>query len=188
MTFVDTLIALIVLGGLVIGYRKGLTKQLASIVSWVAGIVICLFMGDWARETLLTLNPEAANWPMPGITVKAVALSFLFLSVMLTVRVASHLLRLFIRTVNLGFIDKWGGAALFVFKYLFVLSIGLNLLLAFAPGSDTFATRHMLANKPYEFTLDLMPRVLGADTLPSDSLPVHRLAPSITPTTTDKQQ
>lgn len=171
MTFVDTIILLIVLGGLAIGYYKGLTRQLASLVSWAAAIVICYVLGDWARDTLLALNPEAANWPMPSVTVKAVAVSFLFLLVILVIRVVSRLLRLFMKTIHLGFLDKWGGAALFVFKYLFILSIVLNLLLAFAPGSSTFHTRHMLGNVPYEFTLDLMPRVLGNDTLPSDMLP-----------------
>ena len=69
MTFVDTIILLIVLGGLAIGYYKGLTRQLASLVSWAAAIVICYVLGDWARDTLLALNPEAANWPMPSVTV-----------------------------------------------------------------------------------------------------------------------
>ena len=61
-----------------------------------------------------------------------------------------------------------------MFKYLFILSIVLNLLLAFAPGSSTFHTRHMLGNVPYEFTLDLMPRVLGSEKMPSDSLKLYR--------------
>ena len=33
---------------------------------------------------------------------------------------------------------------------------------------------HMMDNKPYEFTLDLMPRVLGSEQMPSDSLKLYR--------------
>ena len=39
---------------------------------------------------------------------------------------------------------------------------------------DTFGTKHMLNNKPYEVTLDLMPFVLGSEQMPSDSLKLYR--------------
>ena len=61
-----------------------------------------------------------------------------------------------------------------MFKYAFVLSIALNLLYAINPDMSTFGTKHMLENKPYEFTLDLMPRILGSDKMPSDSLKLYR--------------
>ncbi|MBO7609953.1 MAG: hypothetical protein J6S96_07110, partial [Muribaculaceae bacterium] len=58
--------------------------------------------------------------------------------------------------------------------YLFILSILLNLFYAYNPDAETFGTKHMLNNKPYEVTLDLMPFVLGADVMPSDSLKLYR--------------
>ena len=174
MTFIDSILVLILLGALVIGWRKGLLKQLASIVSWVVGIVVCLFCGDAVADLFLAINPDAAQWPMPSITVKTVALSILFLTVTLTLRVIVYLSRKAVKAARLGWLDRMAGAALFAFKYLFVLSILLNLLFAFNPDADTFATRHLFNNKPYEFTLDLMPRVLGAETMPSDSLRLYR--------------
>ena len=175
MTLIDTIILLIALGGLVVGYRKGLVKQLASIVSWVLGIVVTLFLGNEVTELFLAINPDAANWPLAGVTVKVVALSLFFLLVTLILRLVSHLVRGLMRAIHLGGIDKWGGAGLFVFKYLFLLSIVLNLWYAHDPDASTFGTRHMLGNKPYEFTLDLRPRVLGADVMPSDSLKLYRM-------------
>ena len=56
----------------------------------------------------------------------------------------------------------------------------MNLLYAINPNMDTFGTKHMLNNKPYEFTLDLMPRVLGSDKMPSDSLKLYRDSIEIT--------
>ncbi|MBP3738701.1 MAG: CvpA family protein [Muribaculaceae bacterium] len=174
MTFVDALILLIALGALVVGWRKGLIKQLASLVSWVIGIVVCLFLGDEVTRLFLAINPEAAQWPLAGITVKAVALSMLFLVVTLTLRVEAYVTRKVVKMARLGCLDRVGGAALFAFKYLFALSIVLNLYYAYNPDAETFGTRHMLNNKPYEITLDLMPRVLGADVMPSDSLKLYR--------------
>lgn len=174
MTLIDSILLLILLGSLVIGWRKGLVRQMASLVSWVVGIVVCLFFGDEITRVFLALNPEAANWPLASITVKAVSLSLFFLLFTLTLRVVSYLTRKVIKAANLGCVDRVGGAALFMFKYLMVVSIVLNLLYAYNPDASTFGTRHALGNRPYEFALDLMPRILGADHMPSDSLLLYR--------------
>lgn len=179
MTLIDSILLLILLGSLVIGWRKGLVRQMASLVSWVVGIVVCLFFGDEITRVFLALNPEAANWPLASITVKAVSLSLFFLLFTLTLRVVSYLTRKVIKAANLGCVDRVGGAALFMFKYLMVVSIVLNLLYAYNPDASTFGTRHALGNRPYEFALDLMPRILGADHMPSDSLLLYRQQPAL---------
>ena len=172
MTLFDTILLIIVLAALVVGATKGLIKQTASLMSWVIGIVVSLFFGDVITDLFIHLNPEAANWPMASITTKAVALSIFFLVVTLGLRLLSRLLRGLVKATGMGCLDRAGGAALFVFKYTFLLSIIMNLLMAWKPDAETFRTRHALDNKPYEMTLDLMPRVLGFETLPSDSIKV----------------
>ena len=174
MTIVDALIILIVLGGIVLGYRKGFIGQLSSLISWVAAIVLCYKCGDLARDIFLSIVPSAGQWPLSSITVKTVSLAFAFLIIMLIIRLVLRLFKGTLDTVHLGFIDKMGGSLLFMFKYAFVLSIILNLLYAFNPDMDTFGTMHMMDNKPYEFTLDLMPHVLGSEQMPSDSLKLYR--------------
>ena len=174
MTFIDIIIVLIVAGGLVLGYRKGLIGQLASIVSWIIAIVLCYKGGELAQDLFLAIVPSAASWPLASITVKTVSLAFAFVLVMLAIRLVSRLFKGALNVVNLGLLDRVGGSLLFMFKYAFILSIGLNLLYAINPDLDTFATEHMMDNKPYEFTLDLMPRVLGSDIMPSDSLKLYR--------------
>ena len=174
MTFIDTLILLISLGAIVIGWRKGLIKQVASLISWAIGIVACLFFGDEITQLFLANKTYPANWPLSSITVKAVALSMMFLVVTVVVRVIAYVSRKVVKGVRLGCLDRFGGAVLFAFKYLFILSILLNLYYAYNPEAETFGTKHMLNNKPYEITLDLMPRVLGAEKMPSDSLKLYR--------------
>jgi uncharacterized membrane protein required for colicin V production len=174
MTIVDAIIILIVLGGLVMGYRKGFLGQLSSLISWVVSIVLCYKCGELAESIFLSIVPNAANWPLSSITVRTVSLAFAFLIVMLVIRLVMRLFKGVLNTIHLGFIDKAGGSLLFMFKYAFVLSIVLNLLYAFNPDMDTFGTEHMLNNKPYEFTLDLMPHVLGSEKMPSDSLKLYR--------------
>lgn len=174
MTLVDVLLILIVLGGVVLGYRKGFIGQLSSLVSWVVAIVLCYKSGDLIESIFLSVVPSASHWPLSSITVKTVSMAFAFLLVMLVVRLVMRLFNKGLKAVNLGFLDRMGGSLLFMFKYAFVLSIGLNLLYAINPDMDTFGTMHMMDNKPYEMTLDLMPRVLGSDKMPSDSLKLYR--------------
>ena len=174
MTLIDAIIILIVLGGLVLGYRKGFIGQLSSLVSWVVAMVLCYKCGDLAKDLFLTFVPSAADWPLSSITVKTVSLAFTFLIVMVIIRLLMRLFKGSLNAVHLGFIDKAGGSLLFMFKYAFVLSILLNPLYAFNPDMETFGTMHMLNNKPYEFTLDLMPHVLGSEQMPSDSLKLYR--------------
>ena len=174
MTIVDAIILIIVLGGLVLGYRKGLIGQLTSLISWIVAIVLCYKGGELAQSVFLSIEPSAAQWPLASITVKTVSLACAFLVVMLIIRLIMRLFKGALDSVNLGIIDKAGGSLLFMFKYAFLLSIVLNLLYAFNPDLDTFGTKHMLNNKPYEMTLDLMPRVLGSEKMPSDSLKLYR--------------
>jgi len=174
MTLIDAIIILIVLGGLVLGYRKGFIGQLSSLISWVVAMVLCYKCGDLAREIFLAVVPSAEQWPLSSITVKTVSLAFAFLLIMVVIRLLMRLFKGALSTVHLGFIDKLGGSLLFMFKYAFVVSIVLNLLYAFNPDMETFGTMHMMNNKPYEVTLDLMPRVLGSEQMPSDSLKLYR--------------
>ena len=174
MTLVDAIIILIVLGGIVLGYRKGLIGQLSSVISWIIAIVLCYKCGDLAKDLFLSVVPSAAEWPLSAITVKTVSLAFMFLIIMVVIRLVMRLFKGTLKAVHLGFIDKLGGSLLFMFKYAFVLSLALNLLYAINPDLDTFGTQHMMDNKPYEFTLDLMPVVLGCEAMPSDSLKLYR--------------
>lgn len=174
MTIVDAIIIIIVLGGLVIGYRKGLITQLASLISWIVAIVLCYKGGELAQSIFLAIVPSAAQWPLASITVKTVSLAFAFLVVMLSIRLVMRLFKGVLDSIHLGLIDKAGGSLLFMFKYAFLLSLVLNLLYAFNPDMDTFGTKHMLNNKPYEMTLDLMPHILGSEQMPSDSLKLYR--------------
>ena len=174
MTLVDTILILIILGGIVLGYRKGFIGQLSSLVSWIVAIVLCYKCGDLIQGIFLSVVPSAADWPLSTVTVKTVSLAFASLLVMVVIRLLMRLFKGALKAADLSFIDRLGGSLLFMFKYAFILSIVLNLLYAINPDMDTFGTKHMLKNKPYELTLDLMPRILGSDKMPSDSLKLYR--------------
>ena len=170
MTFVDTITVLLFVASVVIGYMRGLVKQATSLVGYILGIIACNAFGDTATDILLTVMPSAAEWPLASVTTHAVAVIVLFLLISLSVRVAGMFLRSIADMLHLGIIDNIGGSALCLFKYFFIFSILLNLWLMVNPTSDTFTTEHILGNRPFVETINLAPRVLGAETLPGDSL------------------
>ena len=170
MTFVDTITVLLFVASVVIGYMRGLVKQATSLLGYILGIIACNMFGDTATDILLTVMPSAAEWPLASVTTHAVAVIVLFLLISLSVRVAGMFLRSVIGILHLGIVDNIGGSALCLFKYFFIFSILLNLWLMVNPTSDTFTTEHILGNRPFVETINLAPRVLGAETLPGDSL------------------
>ena len=170
MTFVDTITVLLFVASVVIGYMRGLVRQATSLLGYILGIIACNMFGDTATDILLTVMPSAAEWPLASVTTHAVAVIVLFLLISLSVRVAGMFLRSVIGMLHLGIVDNIGGSALCLSKYFFIFSILLNLWLMVNPTSDTFTTEHILGNRPFVETINLAPRVLGAETLPGDSL------------------
>ena len=170
MTFVDTITVLLFVASVVIGYMRGLVRQATSLLGYILGIIACNMFGDTATDILLTVMPSAAEWPLASVTTHAVAVIVLFLLISLSVRVAGMFWRSVIGMLHLGIVDNIGGSALCLFKYFFIFSILLNLWLMVNPTSDTFTTEHILGNRPFVETINLAPRVLGAETLPGDSL------------------
>ena len=170
MTIVDTITVLLFVASVVIGYMRGLVRQATSLLGYILGIIACNMFGDTATDILLTVMPSAAEWPLASVTTHAVAVIVLFLLISLSVRVAGMFLRSVIGMLHLGIVDNIGGSALCLFKYCFIFSILLNLWLMVNPTSDTFTTEHILGNRPFVETINLAPRVLGAETLPGDSL------------------
>ncbi len=172
MTILDVIMILLFVAGAVMGYMRGLIKQMSTIVGFVVGIIACNMFGDKTTEVLIEVVPSAVNWPLAKITTHALAVIILFVVVWLSAKVLGFFMRNTIEMFHLGVVDKVGGAAMCVVKYFFVLSILLNLWLLISPKSEVFTTEHMLGNEPFEMTLNMVPWVLGQDGMPGDSLQI----------------
>jgi membrane protein required for colicin V production len=172
MSFVDAIIFLAIIAGAVIGYMRGIIKQISSIAALVLGILVCNIFGGWAAEVLRVVVPSSAKWPAADVTTAAFAEILFFLLVYLSVAVVAMFVKSVVKKLKLGLIDNFGGAALSVLKYLFAVSIILNVWYIISPHSCTFTTRHAFGNVPFAFTLDVAPCVLGSKSLPSDSLKI----------------
>lgn len=108
MNFLDIVIIVMLLGGLVMGYRKGLVASLGAVGAVVVSCVACHLLGA-------------------GRSVPANMLIFVVGYV--TTFLLARMIRSLVRAVALGFLDRLAGALFVAFEYLLGLSILLNLYL-----------------------------------------------------------
>lgn len=178
MTFFDTILLIGVVVATVVGFKRGLVGQVASLASLAIGVAVCVIVGDEAVAFYRSMNPQCREWPHAPFTVPAVVLGSLFLLVSLTVRVIGLLVKNTLRRAKAtSLLDRMGGVGLNVFKWLLLLSVLLNFMLMASPRNEMFTTRHALDNKPFEATLNLLPYLLGRDVVPSDSIAPHDSVP-----------
>lgn len=127
---------LLVVLGLVQGYRKGLISQVGQIIGLLAAIVACRMFGPVAVEWLGPRDPSESSTALT-----AVAYAITFLVVYIGVLIVVRLIRGVVHGVHLGVIDRIAGAVFRAFVYLLLLSIVLNVWAVVAPGSDMVNTR-----------------------------------------------
>ena len=113
----DIIILIIMAAGLIVGAKKGIIKQLASIIGLIAGIIAAKIM----YETV-------AEWLCPTVTDSmtiAQILSFvlIWIAVPLLFSLAASVITKALELIYLGWLNRILGAALGAMKYALLLSI-----------------------------------------------------------------
>lgn len=114
----------------VLGFMKGFVRQAGSLAGVVIGIIVCRVYG-----------PDAVRWLQhvasadSGAAVTACAYAGLFILVYLACILASGLVRKLVSGLHLGLLDRLAGAVFKVFVWALLVSIALNVWVAFMPDS-----------------------------------------------------
>lgn len=162
MNFIDIILAILLLLGLIRGYRKGLFVSLASLVALVAGIYITVHFSDIVGTFLAQYLDWGDN------TIKLTAFAVTFIGVVILISLAGKLLTKIADFASLGILNKLLGAAFGVLKLAFIASVVIIFVDA--------------ANKSLH--------LLKKETLDTSILytPVKKIAPMILPTILKDQQ
>lgn len=140
MSFLDIVIIIMLLGGLVIGFRKGLVASLGALGAVLLGCVACHLLGT-------------------GRGVPANMLIFVVTYVL--VLLLSRAIRSLVHAVALGFIDRLGGALFVAFEYMLGLSVLLNLLLWLRSMVESEPPGFVTASRWGDSLVALMPWFTG---------------------------
>lgn len=136
MNGLDWFLLLLIAGGVIRGYQKGLILQAFSLVGAIFALLVAFrFAGDFSKVLMefFPLPEEVGGgWigllPIEGIIYRAFAFLLLFVGVKIIV---SILARLFTRLIDfpvLSHLNRLGGIAFSLIQVFLVLFIGVHLL------------------------------------------------------------
>ncbi len=146
MDAIDIFLIIILAGGAIIGYRRGLVVQLGSIFGFVGAVIACRL---FASAIVKLVGAESAT---------AIAMAYVATFVLgyLAVYLASRTVNSMLHSIKLGMVDHVAGAAFKVLQYAVVLSIFAQIWLAILPSE-----REEICSKSWrESIVNLAPKLI----------------------------
>lgn len=125
MNYLDIVLAILLLWGLIKGLKNGFFIELASLVALIAGVYGAIHFSYYAVNYL----SDKVNWDENTVNLAAFALTFIV--IVLIVSLAGKLLTKIADIVMLGMLNKLLGAIFGILKTAFVLSVIIMFLNAF---------------------------------------------------------
>ncbi len=158
MNYIDIILAILLIYGLVKGFNKGLFIEIASLVSLLAGIYGAIhfsyFIGSWLKTKV--------SWQGNIIQVVAFALTFLIL--LFGISLIGKIITKMVNAVHLGFLNKIAGGLFGATKIGLILSVIISM---FGKVNDTipFIPKETLENSVLytpvkEFAPTIFPSIL----------------------------
>jgi uncharacterized membrane protein required for colicin V production len=151
MDAIDIFLLIIIAGGAILGYRRGLVMQVGHIAGVIGSIVICRLFGGVVADMF---GAESAS-----------AIGMAYIATFVVGYIAAYLLS---RTLNnvlhalsLGIVDHLAGAVFKVLQYMLVVSVLFQLWFVIKPSE-----REVICAVPWHAAIvELAPTVLSMTTL-----------------------
>lgn len=122
MNYIDIIIAIILVFGMIQGLRHGLVKELASFIAVIIGIYVARYFSEPVARQLV----EWTEWSQQICLTLAYAL--LFTGVALAIHTLSYVISKLLSAIMLGWINRLLGAIFSVVKWVLIISVILNIL------------------------------------------------------------
>ena len=157
MNFIDIIISVFVLLFAYKGLKRGLIKELTSLLSLIVGVYIAInfsfFLEDYLYKSLSKYDKF----------VSVISFILVFLTVFLSFKIAGFLIKKMVKSLQLGFLDKLFGLLFGVSKIALILSI---LLFEIQHLSNTFGNiipkKEIKKSVLYEPIYNIVPIIVPA--------------------------
>lgn len=147
INYIDLIILLPIIYGLVRGFLHGFVRELTSIIAIAIGVVAAkMFAPQFAVKILEVLN-------MPDWLGKALAYVLLFVGVSLFCQALGKVLQKFLKAISLNWLNKLAGGTFGGLKWALIMSVILNLLTLIDPYYELFNPEAKKASQAYQPTL-----------------------------------
>ncbi len=117
MNYIDIILGILLLWGLIKGFSKGLFVSLASLIALVAGIYVSVHFSHFVGGYL----QQYVDWGDGAMKLTAFAITFI--AVVILISLAGKLLTKIADFASLGILNKFLGAAFGVLKFAFIASV-----------------------------------------------------------------
>lgn len=124
MIWFDLVVVIIVVGAIIRGAMSGLVMQLASLLGLIIGAIFAGQLADVVAPWLISWMKASDNERIIGILSYVIA----FLLIFMAICFIGRLLQATIEAIKVNSLNRLAGAAFCVVKWLFLLSIILNLV------------------------------------------------------------
>jgi membrane protein required for colicin V production len=130
MNWLDIAIIVCIAIGIIHGLKTGIVKQVISLVSLIAAILLSGAVANWLRQWIQPYLQNGNSWFSPNVQ-NAIFYVVAFLLIVSLFAVLANLVDKVINYTPAGFINKLFGAVFGVFMWTLCLSIALNILAVF---------------------------------------------------------
>lgn len=124
-SYIDLILALFLLTGLIRGISKGFFRTLCSLIAWIAGLFIAIHFSYFILDYLKTY----LSWKENSLNIAAFILTFLIVALLFSL--LGHLLTQLARMMAMGLLNRLMGGLFGVVKAAFILSILLMFFSSF---------------------------------------------------------
>lgn len=139
--------AVIALYAVITGFMKGLLSQIGQIAGLIIGVLASRAL---TPGLLLMLSADADTEPASMFTT-VLCYILVYLAAYFSVVLVARLLKLVVKVVCLGIIDRLAGAVFKLLKWLLVMSLAYNLLVTAYPASAPGKTAGFVERTVYDF-------------------------------------
>lgn len=163
MTFIDIVILAVFVLSAVMGFRKGLIKQISSVAAIFIALIACRVFGPQLSCVILSATGEETS-SMSHYCSSILAYAGIYIVVYYAVIFVAHMLKTVTHTLMLGPLDRIAGALVNIIKWFMALSVALNLYITLFPSTRLAEMSHLDSGRPVKWIIELAPAAWGAFT------------------------
>jgi uncharacterized membrane protein required for colicin V production len=140
LNIIDWIIILLLIGGLAMGYSRGLIRQAVHLASFIAAYILAFkFYDDFAPKLMewipLSQFEEYNNFSFVAEALQvdrlfynAVAFALIFFGTKMGLSLVGNLLHIVASLPGLSILNRWGGLLLGFLEVAFILIIAVNVM------------------------------------------------------------
>lgn len=146
---------------IVAGFRRGITRQIASVLALAFGVVAARILGAEFTDSFLWARSFSPEPEYHEVTVDLVCCSVIYAAVFLAFSMLSGILSGAMSVFQVGMFNRLLGAFFSLLKNLMWLSIIFNLLLCYRPDCGLLRFEASNDGNLVAAVMDLSPALLG---------------------------